>query len=104
MNEHTYGYTFTMRAKPGRGEELRSLLAAVNGEAEDVRSWLIGTADSDVDSLIGFEFYDDEAAAAAHDNDPNVAEIQATVRELLAEPPARTIVQPTATSPSLLRD
>jgi quinol monooxygenase YgiN len=98
MTETQYGYMFTMTAKPGRGGELRAAMAKANAGSTDVQGWLVGTADDDADSLIGFEFFENETLATRHDHDPDVQKTQAQVAALLAGPPSRTVIRPTATN------
>lgn len=103
MTDAEFGYMFTMRAKPGQGEKLREALSTANAQSTDVASWLICAVDDDADALVGFEFYVDESVAERHQQDPAVQQIQAEVGALLAEPPHRTTVRPTATSLPLSR-
>ena len=103
MTNNQVGYILTMHAKPGRGQELHDLVARVTAESGDVESWIFSAPDGDPDTLIGIEFYRDDATLAAHEESPAVDAVRDQIIELLADGGERTLIRPTASSVPLLR-
>jgi quinol monooxygenase YgiN len=89
--------TATLKAKPGKGDELAELLGglvdAVAGEDGTEQFTIHRTAD-DPDSVFFYEVYRDQDALDVHRKNPALGAGGAALGELLAGPPVLTRLTP----------
>ena len=82
---------------------MRELATKLTEQSTDVESWIICKEDDDSDTLWAFEFCKDDETLALHESNQDVEKSHEAIIELLAEPPVRIVVRPTAASMQLLR-
>ena len=85
-------------AKPGRRDEVQAALEAALPAAEAEAGTLVYSFHADKgepDVTWVFELYTDDDAFAAHSSGEAVAQLFATLGEVLAEPPLLVMAEPT---------
>jgi quinol monooxygenase YgiN len=89
--------TATLKAKPGKGDELASVLGglvdAVAGE-EGTEQFVIHRVHDDPDTVFFYEMYRDQAALDAHRQNPALAAGGSALGELLDGRPVLTMLTP----------
>ena len=92
--------TATLRARPGRRDELAGLLAAIATEAEGepgTHTFAVHTARDDDRTVVCYERYADDAAMAAHREGRALQALVAALPDLVEGPPEIVYLEPYST-------
>lgn len=92
--------TATLRARPGRREELAALLAAIADDAADepgTLTFLVHTARDDEHAVVCFERYADADAMAVHREGRALQALMAAMGDLVDGPPEIVYLEPYST-------
>lgn len=92
--------TATLRARPGRRDELAGLLAAIARDAEDepgTLTFLVHTARDDDTTVVCFERYADDAAMVAHREGRALQALMAAMADLVDGSPEILYLEPYST-------
>jgi quinol monooxygenase YgiN len=89
--------TATLKAKPGKGDELAELLGGLVdavGPEEGTEQFVIHRVQDDPDTVFFYEVYRDQAALDAHRQNPALGAGGAALGELLDGRPVLTMLTP----------
>jgi quinol monooxygenase YgiN len=89
--------TATLKAKPGKGDELAALLGGLVdavADEEGTEQFVIHRSSDDPDSVFFYEVYRDQAALDAHRTNPALGANGAALGELLDGRPVLTTLTP----------